>query len=430
MNILLENCTIFDSKSKHHLKKADVWIKNGKFEKIGKVKAADLPANTTKISNASISKGWTDLFAHFCDPGLEHKEDIHSGLEAAAIGGFTKVAVMPNTIPAIHSKSEVEYLLNKSAAHAVQILPYGAITRDCAGKDISEIYDMHHSGAVAFSDGVNSALDAGTTLRALLYVKAFNGLVITHPLDRSLANGGVMNEGTTSTLMGLKGIPAIAEEIIVKRDIQLAEYADSRLHFAYVSAAGSVGLIKAAKKRGVKVTCSVNACNLRYIDEELAGYESNWKIMPPLRTEQDQKALIKGVKEGVIDNISSFHIPQDQESKQKEFDYAEFGMLGLQSSFGIALEALKDEMELNDILKLFTENPARLLNLQLKNIEEGNNADITIFNTDEKQLISEEWIVSKSINTPFIGKELPLRVLGIVSRGKAALAKAALQKEN
>lgn len=421
MNIFLENCKIYDSQSNYHLKTTDIWIKNGVFEKIGKLKKSDLPKNTKTIANASISKGWLDLFSHFCDPGFEHKEDINSGLEAAAKGGFTKVALMPNTHPAIHSKSEVEYLLSKSKDQAVEILPYGAITRDCEGKDITEIYDMHQSGAVAFTDGINSTSDAGTILRALLYVKAFNGLVISHPMDSSLANGGGMNEGKTSTIMGVKGIPAIAEEVVVKRDIQLAEYADSRLHFAYVSTAGSVELIKEAKKRGVKVTCSVNAMNLLYTDESLMDYDSNWKVIPPLRTEKDRKALIKGLKTDVIDSIASFHIPQDIESKQLEFDYANFGMIGLQTAVGVAVKALKGEMELEDILAKFSDAPAQLLNQTTSSIVEGNTADITIFNTEDSETVLPEWIASKSKNTPLLGKTLPLKVLGIVSNKKALL---------
>lgn len=425
MTILLQNCEIFDPEGPHHLQKKDILIKNGRFEKIGKTALKGLPENTRVFKDISITKGFVDLFSHFCDPGFEHKEDIESGLKAAALGGYTRVAIMPNTLPAVHSKSEVEYIINKSKGNVTEALPLGAISRDCRGEDITEIYDMHHAGAVAFTDGINSALNAGLTLRALLYVKKFNGLVITHPMDRSLANDGLMNEGTTSTLLGLKGIPSLAEEVVVKRDIQLNEYADSRLHFAYVSTAGSVELIRAAKKKGMKVSCSVSPYNLLFNDSELEDYDSNWKVIPPLRSEKDRKALIRGVQDGTIDTISSFHIPQDIESKQKEFAYAEFGMIGLQTALGLAAKALKDKMEWSAILEKFNTAPAQLLGQKQAFIEEGNTAEITLLDLDSSQLFTETTFVSISKNSPFIGQEFPVRILGTIRNKKSHLSKPA-----
>jgi dihydroorotase len=419
MNLLLRAARIVAPQSPHHLQKKDLLIQKGVITKIGKNIAVAKGTKVVESKNLCVSPGWVDMAAFLGDPGFEHKEDLQSGAKAAAAGGFTTVCCLPNTKPALHSKSEIEYILKKSAGLIVNIYPIGALTVDCKGKDIAEMHDMNHSGAIAFSDGAGTHVSAGMMLRSLLYVKPFKGLIISFPDEASLSAGGLMNESATSSQLGMKGIPNIAEEIAVQRDIQLCEYTESKLHFAFVSTPESVAQIKKAKSAGLKISCAVAPYSLSLVDDALEDFDSNLKVFPPLRTAKDRDALIKALKDGTIDAVSSLHLPHDTEAKDLEFDLAEFGMMGLETAFAIANSALADKMELDAIVEKFSGNPRKILGIKIPDIKEGINADLTIFDNEAKWQFRKSY--SKSANSPFFGKEFTGMPLGIVNKGQVFL---------
>jgi dihydroorotase len=365
-----------------------------------------------------VSIGWMDIFANFADPGYEYKETLETGAKAAAAGGFTDVMVLPNTNPVVHSKSQVEYIIQKSKGLPVNIYPIGAITKNAEGKDLAEMYDMQQSGAVAFGDGVNTVQSAGILLKALQYVKSFDGTVIQIPDDKSIGTNGLMNEGIISTQLGLPGKPTIAEELLVARDLKLARYADSKLHFTGVSSAKSLEYIKRSKETGIKVTCSVTPYNIYFTDADVQGYDTNLKVNPPLRTEADRQGLLKAIADGTVDCIASHHFPQNWDSKVCEFEYAKEGMIGLESLFGVLREVGLDAERL---IKMLTINPRNIFGITIPEITEGAAACLTLFNADEGYIFTEQMIKSKSKNSPFIGKKLKGKVIGIINKGKVEL---------
>nr|MBA3972228.1 dihydroorotase [Bacteroidota bacterium] len=322
MNILIKSAFIIDSDSPHNGKVMDVLIENGIIRSIKNKISSEKNVKVIEGNNLHVSCGWVDMQVSFCDPGFEHKEDIESGMKAAASGGFTGVAMVSSTNPTIHSKAEVLYVKNKTADSIIDVYPIGTLSYKQEGEDISEMYDMQQAGAVAFSDDKKPIKNAGLLMRALLYSQNFNGLIITHCDEKSISNDGNMNEGITSTSLGLKGIPALAEELMVNRNIFLSEYTNAPIHLANVSTKKSVELIRDAKEKGLKITASVNAYNIALDDSSLKGFDSNYKLNPPLRTKEDIEALKKGISDGTIDAISSDHRPQDIESKDVEFDHA------------------------------------------------------------------------------------------------------------
>lgn len=421
MDILLKAARIIYPGSKLHGKKQDLLIRRGKLEQVGANIKAPEKATVIKGKDLCVSPGWVDLCSFLGDPGLEHKEDIKTGIKAAASGGFTATCCMPNTYPAIDSKSGVEYVINKAKGEVVDVYPVGAISERCEGKDITEMYDMNQAGAVSFSDGINSGISSGLTLRSLLYVKAFNGFVMLHPNDKSITRNGQVHEGVVSTRLGMQGIPSITEELTIQRDLQLLEYTDSRMHIAYVSAEESVDHIKKAKKQGLRVSCSITPYNLALTDELVADYDSNYKVMPPLRSKNDIKALIKGLKDGTIDTISSFHIPQDTESKDLEFDLADFGMLGFETAYALVNTHAGDKLGQELLVEKLAINPRRILGQELPELAVGEKLNITIFDAAETWTFTKQDIRSRSKNTPFVGTEFKGRVKGVVNNGTAQL---------
>jgi len=399
----------------------DILIESGKIAAIGQ-DISDDSAETINLQNAHVSIGWMDVGVYVCDPGYEHREDMTSAMNAAAAGGFTAIASMPNTKPAIHSKSEIAYLRNKSAGGPVAVYPLGAISQDCAGKDLAELYDMHAAGAVAFTDGAQSVQDGGLVLRALEYSKAFKGLIINRPHDKNVAQGGQMHEGVVSTSLGLKGIPALAEHLVVQRDLSLLEYAGAgaRLHIHLISSAVSVELIRTAKAKGLPVTASVAIANLCLTDGDMAmeegasPFDSNLKVMPPLRTPSDREALIAGVLDGTIDFVSTNHSPWDEEAKKLEFPYADFGMNGLETAFSFYRMYLHDRIPLDRWVDAVAVQPRKVLGIPVPEIAVGSPANLTFFDPELEWTFTASSMQSKSHNSPMLDKVLKGKVLRVI----------------
>jgi dihydroorotase len=415
MNILIPKARIIDPESKWNGKTAGILIENGMITRIGE----NLPAPGVPVfeaENLHASPGWFDMQANLRDPGYEYKEDLESGSRAAASGGFTGLALMPSTHPPVHSKAEVEYIRNKSKEALIDIFPVGTVSHLLEGNDLSEMYDMHLSGAVAFSDDKKPIKNSGLLLRALLYTKNFNRLVMTHCEEKSISADGKMNEGVTSTKLGLKGIPALAEEIMLARNIQLLEYTEGKLHIASVSTAQAVALIRQAKAKGLNISASVNTHHLVLNDEALMEFDSNLKVNPPLRTNADREALKKGLADGTLDVLVSDHSPEDTENKDLEFDLAAFGMLGLETAY--ALANTYSGLNTEQLIQKMALNPRRLLGIPLPSIQEGQTANITLFDPALNWVFSAKDIRSKSRNTPFVGHRFKGKALAIVHKGQ------------
>lgn len=417
MNILIRSAVIVDPSSPHHGTKQDILIEKGIIKIIGNVAQAQAD-EVIDVNGASVSPGWLDMNVNFCDPGFETKEDIHSGTAAAAAGGFTAVALMPNTVPPLHAKTEIEYVKNQARGKVVDVHPIGCLSTHREGKDIAELYDMQNSGAVAFSDGTRAVADPGLLSRALLYAKGINARIIQYADDAAISGKGKMNEGPTSTILGIKGIPALAEELMIARDIYLAEYNDAAIHFTTVSTAGSVALIRAAKKKGLKVTADVSAYHLTLDETVLEDFDSHYKVKPPLRTKEDIKALKQGLKDGTIDAICSQHTPEDLEHKQVEFEIAAYGMIGLQTAFALANKAVGKELTTTGLVEKLAINPRKILGVEVPQIKEGAKANLTLFDTEKEWTLEAKAILSKSKNSPFIGKKLKGKVIAVINNNQ------------
>ena len=417
MKVILQSVTVIDPTSAHHLKVVDIFVQDNLIKEIGK-KLSVAGAKTLDCKGQYVSIGWIDLHVNFCDPGFETKEDILSGLNAAAKGGFVGVALMPNTQPALKSKSEIEYINNKSNSHAVTIYPIGCLSANREGKDLAEMYDMKLAGAKAFSDGNAAVQDAGLMSRAMLYAKGIDSLIISKPEDKNIAQNAQMNEGQMSTLLGMKGNPSLAEELMVSRDIFLAEYQDAKVHFTCISSAKSVELIKAAKKKGLKVTADVSINHLYFDDTMLESFDTNFKLSPPLRTKEDIKALKQGLKEGTIDAICSQHTPEDIEHKQVEFEYAKEGMIGLQTAFSLALMTLEKQMDLSDIIAKFTIAPRAILGLPVQSIAVNQVASLTLFDPNATWKFQSSENVSRSKNSALFNQALKGKVISIINNNQ------------
>lgn len=414
-SILIRSVTILHPASNYHNTISDILIVDGKITKIAKEITSNEDVVLIDGSNKYLSPGFFDLNANFCEPGLETKEDLISGSAAAIAGGFTGVAVQPTTNPVIHSKSEVSYIVNRTKEFIVDVHPMGCISQHREGKDIAELYDMRMAGAVAFTDGIRPITDSGLMSRALLYAKGFDGLVFSFPEDASIAGKGKMNEGIVSTYLGMKGIPALAEEVHISRDLYLAEYNDCPVHFSTISSANSVALIKNAKKKGLKVSCDVAAHHLVLSDEVLEDFDSNYKVKPPLRTAADVSALLGGLKDGTIDAIVSQHTPHEIEFKEVEFEIASFGIIGLQTVLPLALKAgLSPEM----IVEKLAINPRKILSLPIPVFEEGEEANLVLFDSNEDWVFDASTNKSKSSNSPFLKTTLKGKVLLACNNGQ------------
>ncbi len=414
MEFLIRAALIVDSKSPYHLSQKDILIQNGIITKIDKT--IDFKGKTIEADGLRVSNGWIDMRSHFNDPGYEHREDLESGTQVAVAGGFTDVVLLPNNQPITASKNAISYFQKWNRDSVVNLHPTAAVTLDCKGEELTEMIDLHEAGAIAFTDGIHPIWHTDIVLKSLQYLQKFNGLLINRPEDKMLTAFGTMNEGVVSTTLGMKGMPALAEEVMIKRDLQLLEYAGGRIHFSLVSSQGAVALIKEAKKRGLKVTADVGVNHLLFNENHLTSFEANYKINPPFRTEQDRKALIKAVKEGVIDVVVCDHQPHDEEGKKLEFDLAEFGILGLQTYYNTMLSVFEGEAD--SILETINRNVRNILGLEELVIEEGRSARLTIYSPNDGWLFNASSNKSKSENSPLFGEELEGRIIGIVNNGE------------
>lgn len=419
MRIIIRQARVLDAQSDYNNQIVDILIEDGVITEIG----ASLQVEAEKVVEGKglcVSPGWVDIFADYREPGYEHKETIISGLDSAAAGGFTHVLVTPNTHPAVSDKSTVQYLISKANGHATQLHPIGAVSKEVEGKQLAEMMDMQRHGAIAFSDGWKPVQNAGLFLKALEYVKAFDGTVIQVPVDASLSAGGLMHEGPVSTQIGMAGMPDLAETIMVHRDIELLRYTNSKLHITGISSAASVEMIRRAKNEGLQVTCSVTPYHLALTDESLRSYSSMYKVNPPLRSEADRKALVAGLKDGTIDCIASHHRPQEWDAKAKEFEYASDGMNIQQIAFNIVWEALKDEVSLERIAEALGSMPRKIFGFDNAQINKGKNIEITIFSPEEETHLQKDNWKSLSNNNPFSSK-LKGNIYGVINHNKCNL---------
>ena len=401
MTILVRKAIIKDPSSTFHNQLCDILIKDGLITEI----SANIQATADQVidfNNQLVSPGWIDSFTISTDPGYEHKDTLESISESAAKGGYTHVLLSPNTKPVVQNKTSIDYIKNHSLTRPVEFHPIGAITKNTEGKELAEMFEMQDSGAIAFSDGTKPIQSAGLMIKALQYVKAFNGIVVQIPDETSISTNGQMNEGIVSTQIGLKGKHKIAETIMVSRDIELAEYTKSRLHLTAITTVDSLSLVSNAKNNGLDVSCSVTPQHLFFSEDDLRNYDTNLKMNPPLRSKQEMKLLLQAVKDGKVDCIASHHTPQHIDMKLCEFEYAGDGMLCLESAFGMLGHL---DIPLDVTLDMICFKPRSIFNLR-SSISIGEKADLTIFNSSEEHIFSKEHIKSKSMNSPLVGKKL------------------------
>ena len=419
MKILIKSALIIDPQSKYHQKKMDILVEDGKIQKIKKSIKIDNKSKITeyKQKNLHVSPGWFDIHVNFCEPGYEEKETILTGSNAAIKGGFTGVMLMPNTKPYIDNKGILEFIKNISKKNIIDIHVAGNITKKCEGNDIVEMYDMYKSGCKAFTDDKNSLNRNDVMKIAMLYSKDADFLIMNYACDTSLSKGH-MNEGEISTRLGLKGIPSVAEEIMVDRDLNLCKYTDSKLHLSYISTKESINKIKKAKSLGLKVSSDVAIHNLFLTEDLIKNFDTRYKVLPPLRTKVDNLSLINGLKNDVIDIISSDHTPINEEYKKTEFDNAESGIIGLESAFGLLGKHVLDKIGISKLIEKISINPRKILNIEEVIIEEGKKANITLFDPEIDWVFNEKDIKSKSKNTPFIGEKLKGKALAVINNGE------------
>jgi len=419
MNILIKNGHIIDPANKID-EKLDLLVSSNKIEKLGK--PGSLSPDKAQIIDAAgklVVPGLIDMHVHLREPGFEYKETISTGTAAAKAGGFTSVCCMPNTNPVNDNQAVTRFILDQAREASARVFPIGAITKGSKGEELAEMAELHASGCVAISDDGRPVMNAAIMRRAMEYSKIFDLLVISHCEESKLSDKGVMNEGAVSTELGLRGIPNAAEEIMVARDIALAELTKARVHIAHVSAAGSVRLIRDAKARGVKITVETCPHYFSLTEEAVQGYNTLAKMNPPLRTAVDVAAIKQGLKDGTIDVIATDHAPHGMDEKSGEFDFALFGIVGLETALGLSLKLVEEGvLSLTELIKKLSLNPATVLNLKKGTLSPGADADITIINPAEKWVVDASRLKSKSKNTPFNGWKLKGRAVQTIVGGK------------
>ncbi len=444
MQLLFRSAFIVDPQSPHNGQRLDVFVDNGLIRQIGAGLAVDETARVVEGDNLHLSPGWFDLRASAGDPGTEHREDLTSLARTAAAGGFTDVALLPNTHPVVDDKGTLNYIRRGAGGQPAMIHPVAAITKGAKGVDFTDMIDLYHAGSVAFSDGVHSLTNPDLLLKTLQYLQPLGALLMNHAEEPMLSRFGQMHEGVQSTMLGLKGLPAMAEEIAIERDLQILAYVlggsviprneestqpgklDSpflgmtqqrmpMLHFSTLSSARSVELIRQAKARGLPVSADVAAHQLAFTDEALNGFDTNLKVNPPFRSADDVAALWAGLADNTIDAIVSDHQPQDEESKNSEFDIADFGIIGLETAFSVVMTHNAGRLSLAQIIDKVAVAPRKLLRFPAVSIAEGQPATLTVFDPAATWTFAETR--SKSKNSPFFGQSFTGRVVGTVNNG-------------
>lgn len=414
--VLIKQATIQDQNSSFHNQTVDIKIENGTITEMAKNIAIPEGATVVEKENLHVSPGWFDISVSLGEPGYEDRETIAHGLQVAAKSGFTAIALQPNTTPVIDNQAQVKFVLERAKEQATSLFPIGALTKNSEGHDLAELFDMKNAGAIAFGDYNKAIQDANIQKIALQYVQDFDGLVISYCQDNSLKGKGIVNEGITSTRLGLKGIPTLAEELHIARNLFLLEYTGGKLHIPTISTQKSIALIKQAKAKGLQVTCSVTVHHLVLNEEVLTGFDSRYKVAPPLRDEATRKALIAAVLDNTIDCITSDHNPLDIEHKKLEFDMAKDGTIGLESAFGALLTVLPLEV----VLEKLTAGK-KIFGLPKQAIEINTTAELTFFTPIGESTFTKENIVSKSKNSAFLGQKVKGKAYGIYNNGKLAI---------
>ena len=414
--LVLQGGTILDPLSGRS-KKGNVVIERNKIKSVGSTGGAK---GETKIdcSGLVITHGFCDVHVHFREPGREDKETLQTGSRAALAGGFTRVCVMPNTSPSLDTPESIRFIIEKAEECPVHIHPIGAVTKGQKGQELTEIQGIISEGAVALSDDGFPISDAQVMRLALEYTSMFDKPVINHAEDECLRNNGLMHEGEISTRLGLAGNPSLAEAIMIQRDLELANMIQAKLHVPHVSSAGGAANIRRMKKLNPNITAEVTPHHLFFNDQALLEYNTNFKVAPPIRAENDRKELIKAVKDGTFDCIATDHAPHTIEEKEATFESAPFGMIGLESCFGAVNKVL--DMPLKELLKLLTVNPRRVMGFEVDLFKVGCAAELTILDPDQEWIYKEQNIYSKSRNTPFIGEKLKGKVRYTISKGTIA----------
>ncbi|MCU0468104.1 MAG: dihydroorotase [Arcicella sp.] len=422
MKILIRSAKIICKSSEFHGQVKDIFIEDSIIRQIGDIITVEAD-EIIEGENICVSVGWIDMRVHVKEPGYEYKESLESMEATALAGGFTEIVLLPNTQPVVQTRESVNYL--KRSGNQVKFYPMAAVTMKCEGKDFTEMIDLHQAGAVAFTDGEYPIQNPDIFLKSLQYLTQFNGLLVNHPEDTHLTNFGQMNDGAVSTFLGMKGIPQMAEEIMLMRDMKLLEYVlqtpfiehfNSKylLHFSCISSAETINLVRMGKEMGLPISCDVAAHQLCFTENDLTTFDTNLKVNPPFRTQEDLEALWEGLADGTIDVIVSDHNPQDEESKKLEFDMAEFGVIGLETLFS-AVNTYNQNLSLEEIIEKITDNPRKILKLKSPKIQENVKANLTIFDPELVWIYDEQSIVSKSKNSPFIGKKLKGKVLRVIA---------------
>ena len=418
MKILIKNGHIIDT-IQNIDGKYDILIEDGQIKEINKdINSSD--AEIIKAENKIIFPGLIDMHVHLREPGYEDKETIKTGAEAAAAGGFTKIACMPNTKPAVDNPASVEYIKSKAKKAVVNVLPIGSITKNREGKELAELGFLARAGVKAVSDDGNPVMNSEIMRRAMEYADNFGLTIISHCEDLNLAGEGVMNEGYYSTILGLKPIPAAAEETMIARDIMLAEFTNSSLHIAHLSTKRGMELVAEAKERGLKISAEVTPHHFSLTDEAVKGYDPNTKVNPPLRSKEDLEALKNGIAEGIIDVIATDHAPHTYEDKLGEFDYAANGISGLETALSLVNTNLIKENIINykDLVKLMYEKPIEILGIDKKGIKKGELADLIVFDPEKEWRVDINKFKSKGKNTPFVGQKLKGKNMITICNGK------------